>query len=388
VRAHRQKEEALRLLSSPAIRLVTLTVTEGGYFTHPVTGELQDDHQALRLDLEQPHSPDTMLGLLAEALNRRRQTGIAPFTLLSCDNLQHNGAVLKRVLCSFCDLRDPKLGAWVEREVSFPNSVVDRITPMTTDEDIQNVAERFNIVSGWPVIAEPYRQWVIEDRFPMGRPAWDRLDPESGILLTGDVTGYEVMKMRLLNGGHSALAYLGLLLQYRRTDEVMKDGLMSRFLARYFEEVSPLVPQLPGIDITRYKVQLIERFSNPFIGDQLARIAGDGSSKLTKWTMPSASELLKRGLPVDSLAMIVAAWFQYLGGQDELGKEIEIVDLQRGWLKEIVSATDGLKAFLCQESLFMEDLRQSRSFQSAVVRYVHDLQTGGVQQTLGAFLAT
>lgn len=227
VRAHEEKEEALKILSSPAIRLVTLTVTEGGYFTNPATGRFDEHHRALRQDLQHPHTPDTMLGILAEALDRRRQAGIAPFTLLSCDNVQHNGDVLRHVLSSFVTLRDAKLGAWVEREVSFPNSMVDRITPATTHQDVETTAERFGIEAGWPVITEPFRQWVIEDRFPNGRPPWDHLGPDVGILLTTDVTGYKLMKMRLLNGGHSALAYLGLLLQHETIDAVMKDRLIA-----------------------------------------------------------------------------------------------------------------------------------------------------------------
>ncbi|MBV9282814.1 MAG: mannitol dehydrogenase family protein, partial [Chloroflexi bacterium] len=244
--APEQPDAVLEALASPATRLVTLTITEGGYNVDEITGRFETGNAAVQADLRRPGRPATVFGYLVEALDRRRRAGTAPFSVVSCDNVHANGHVTRTALVAFARLRDDALANWVERHVAFPNSMVDRITPQTTDAERELVAREFGIRDRWPVVAEPFRQWVLEDVFSDGRPALERV----GVQLVTDVLPYETMKMRLLNGSHVAMGYLGALAGYRTVDAVMADPVFCAFIERQMrEEVAPLLPPVPGIDL-------------------------------------------------------------------------------------------------------------------------------------------
>jgi len=305
--------EVIQRMAAPECRIVSLTITEGGYFVNQGTGEFDDQHPDIRHDLASPHAPRTAFGLIAEALEQREARGLDPFTVQSCDNLQGNGDVARRMLLAFLERRDPDLREWVEEEGSFPNAMVDRIVPQTTDEHRTLVREKIGIADGWPVVCEPFLQWVIEDRFPLGRPPWER----AGAQLVPDVHPYEMMKIRLLNGGHQALCYIGMLLGLRFSDEAMNDADVRRLLERFHAEVRPLLPPVPGIDLDAYQRTLYERFANPVLRDQLARIGTEGSARIPKFVLPSVADVLQRGGSMTALAFTVAAWFRYLAAEDD-----------------------------------------------------------------------
>jgi mannitol 2-dehydrogenase len=303
----------IQRMAAPECKIVSLTITEGGYFVDPGTGELDEGDPDIRHDLGSPHAPRTAFGLMAEALEEREQRGLDPFTIQSCDNLQGNGQVARRTFLAFLDRRNPDLREWVEEDGSFPNAMVDRITPRTTDEDRALVRNRFGIDDGWPVVCEPFRQWVIEDRFPLGRPAWER----AGAQLVADVHPFEMMKIRLLNGGHQAICWPGLLLGHRYTDDAMGDPDVRKLLERFHAEVTPHLPAVPGIDLVQYRRTLADRFSNPVLRDQLARIAADGSDRMPKFVLPSILDALARGGSVRALVFAVAAWFRVLAADTD-----------------------------------------------------------------------
>jgi mannitol 2-dehydrogenase len=319
-------EAVIERMADERTRIVSLTVTEGGYNISPVTGAFDATHPDIAHDLEPGVLPRTSFGLITEALNRRRQRGLAPFTVVSCDNIQHNGEVARRSFSAFAALRDPGLGAWMAEEVPFPSSMVDRITPATTDEDRAEVAERFGIDDGWPVVCEPFTQWVLEDRFSLGRPPLE----DVGVQVVDDVEPYELMKLRLLNATHQALCYPGHLAGYRLVHEAAQDPVFRDFLLAYMErEAIPTLRPVPGIDLRRYCADVIERCSNPAIRDTLARLAFDGSERLPKWLLPVIRENLAAGRDVRLSAAVVASWARYAEGVDEQGRPIEVVDSRR-----------------------------------------------------------
>lgn len=316
-------EAVLEKMAHAATRIVSLTITEGGYYINQGNGQFDADHADIVHDLAHPHAPRCSFGYLAEALRRRRQRGLAPFTVMSCDNLQNNGDVMRNMLLAFTALQDPGLSAWLEQHCAFPNSMVDRITPATTDEHRALARDKFGLADAWPVVTEPFLQWVIEDHFPGGRPAWELV----GAQMTQDVLPYEKMKLRLLNAGHQSLCYIGMLFGYQYAHEAMADaGIRQLFVDMMEIEVTPLLPEVAGIDLTDYKRTLVERFSNPTICDQLSRIGTEGSARIPKFVLPSIVEQLERGGPIKLLSFTVACWFRYLNGSDEQGRPMPIID--------------------------------------------------------------
>jgi mannitol-1-phosphate/altronate dehydrogenase len=323
----------LGMLSDPETRVVSLTITEGGYLVDDKTGIFDAEHPSVREDVD-PQHPKTVFGYLRAALDRRRQTGVAPFTIMSCDNLQGNGRVARTALLSFVRLGDDTLADWIERNVAFPNAMVDRITPQTTDADRAMVAESFGIADNWPVVTEPFKQWVLEDTFSTGRPPLE----EAGVQIVSDVHPYETMKLRLLNGAHQAMAYLGYLAGYRYVHEAMADPGLRRLIARMMdEEVTPLLPAVPGIDLAEYKRTLVERFLNPKIADTLARLAFGGSDRMPKFLLPSVVEALEQGRPHHALTLATAGWLRYLRGVDEQGAEIVLQDPRADELRSLAN---------------------------------------------------
>lgn len=370
-------------LADPAIRIVSLTITEGGYNINQATGEFDAAAPAVVRDLAHPDQPATVFGVVVEALRRRRKRGVSPFTVQSCDNVQGNGEVARRVFSAYASLHDPELGTWVHDSVAFPNSMVDRITPQTTETDVAEVSARYGVRDAWPVVAEPFTQWVIEDDFPLGRPAWERV----GAQLVDDVAPYESMKLRLLNAAHQAMAYFGHLMGYRWAHDAAADPLVTRLLRRYWtEEAIPTLGPAPGMDPATYTDSLLERFRNPAIKDTLARLATDASDRIPKWVVPVVRDRLAEGGSVGMSAAIVASWARYAEGVDERGEPIDIIDSRK---ERIVSAAsrqrDHPSAFIEDRELF-GDLAQDESFRSAYLRALDLLHERGASATLQTLL--
>ena len=303
--------------------------------------------------------------------------------MLSCDNVQHNGDVARQALLTFAGRRDPSLADWIAQHVTFPNSMVDRITPQTTDADRAMVRDEFGIEDAWPVVCEPFRQWVIEDKFCNGRPPLE----DAGAQMTSDVQPYELMKLRLLNAGHSALGYLGWLAGFRTIDHVASDPQFQTFLRRLWDdEVTPLLLPVPGIDLADYKATLLTRFANPRIGDQVARICLDGSAKMPKFLLPSIHEHLARGHVPRLLTLAVAGWFRYLSGTDEQGRPIPIEDPMAATLQERAQAGGpDPRPLLALRGVF-GDLGDNPHFVSALEAALRRLYSEGTRATLTASL--
>lgn len=313
----------LEKLASPDTKIVSLTITEGGYNFDRVTGEFMAQTPAVAADLEPGAVPSTAFGYIIEGLRLRRERGIAPFTVQSCDNIQANGEVAKKMFTAYAKLKDAELGAWVEANVHFPNSMVDRITPVTSAEDIAEVPTITGLEDKWPVVAEPFFQWVIDDEFSLGRPPLE----EAGVQMVKDVMPYELMKLRLLNASHQGLTYFGYLSGYRYAHEATTDPAIAKFLLKYMEEeATPTLLPVPGVDLDAYRHMLIERFSNPEVKDTLARLCAESSDRIPKWLVPVINERLAQGGDVTLSAAIVASWARYAEGVDEEGEPINVVD--------------------------------------------------------------
>ena len=372
-------------MADPATRIVSLTVTEGGYNVHPVTGEFDADNPAIQADLRPGATPATTFGLITEALVRRRARGVAPFTIMSCDNIQGNGHVAAKMFRAFARLRDPELGEWVAQSVPFPNSMVDRITPVTTDEDRAQVAERFGVTDGWPVVCEPFTQWVLEDHFSLGRPAVE----EVGVQVVADVEPYELMKLRLLNASHQAMCYFGYLAGYRLVHEVAQDPLFANFLLAYMDrEATPTLAPVPGVDLEAYKHKLIERFSNAAVRDTVARLCAESSDRIPKWLLPVIRENLAAGRDVSHAAAVVASWARYAEGVDEQGQPIKVVDRLADTLTQIAAQqrADPL-AFVANQELF-GDLVDHPRFTEPYLRTLESLHQRGARATLESLVGS
>lgn len=315
-------EAVLRALADPRTRIVTLTITGAGYLVDDA-GRFQEDDPDVQHDLASPLRPCTVTGYLTEALDRRRRAGDAPFTVLSCDNLPDSGAAARTAVVAHAALRDPALAAWIEQNVTFPSGMVDRITPETSPQMRDVIEETVGIADRWPVVTEPFSQWVVEDAFCNGRPPLERV----GVQFVDDVGPYRLIKTRMLNGGHCALGYLGTLAGHTRTDEAMADPVVRAIVERMLgEEVQPLMPRVLGVDLAEYRRTTLERFANPAIGDTLARLCRRGSVKMPSYLLPSLREAREQGRPQPMLVLAVAAWLLYLRGADLAGRPIEVVD--------------------------------------------------------------
>jgi mannitol 2-dehydrogenase len=372
-------DAVIEKMAAGSTRIVSLTVTEGGYNIHHVTGEFDATNPDVAHDLQPGAAPCTTFGLITEALRRRRERGIAPFTVMSCDNLEGNGHLAKRVFSAFARLRDPGLGAWVEREVRFPNSMVDRITPVTTDDDRAQIRGRFGIDDRWPVVCEPFTQWVLEDSFGDGRPPYE----QAGVQIVDDVGPYELMKLRLLNAGHQALCYFGYLCGYRLVHEAAHDPLFQTFLLGYMdEEATPTLEPVPGVDLDVYKRTLIERFGNPEVRDTIARLCAESSDRIPKWLLPVIRHQLESGGEIRRSAAVVASWARYAEGVDEQGEPIEVVDR----LKPILMASarrqrEDPGAFISNREIF-GDLADDERFAGAFRSAWDSLHDRGARATL------
>jgi mannitol 2-dehydrogenase len=377
-------EVVIEKMASPEIRIVTLTVTEKGYCVDQVTGEFDKGHPDIVHDLENPKTPVSVIGYLAEGLNRRYLKGIGPFTVLSCDNLQGNGDVVRKMVLEFTARLDPNLSEWISANCAFPNSMVDRITPVTTDGDRSMLREQYGLEDRWPVVCEPFRQWVIEDKFCTDRPNWEAV----GVQMTSDVHPYEKIKIRLLNSSHSAMAYLGYLAGYRYIHEVAADQEFREFILGIMKkEVAPLLDKVPGMDLSEYQQTLLTRFANPAIGDQIARIAMDGSQKFPKFMFPSVREQLERGGPIRGQCLAIAGWIRYLQGIDEQREPIKIDDPIADKLKSYAQmGGPNPRKILSISDVFGEDLPKSSIFVGQLEEALQCLYTKGARATLRDYL--
>jgi mannitol 2-dehydrogenase len=370
-------EAVIERMADPATRIVSLTVTEGGYNFHAVTGRFDEDDPGVRHDLEPGAVPRTTFGLVTEALVRRRERGVAPFAIVSCDNIQGNGHMARSSFSAFAALRDPELGTWVSEQVHFPNSMVDRITPVTTDDDRTELAERFGVEDGWPVVCEPFTQWVLED-FEERPPLED-----AGVQVVDDVEPYELMKLRLLNASHQGVAYFGYLAGYRLVHDACQDPLFATFLLAYMDsEATPTLQPVPGIDLGEYKHELITRFSNPQVRDTIPRLCAESSDRIPKWLLPVIRHNLENGGQVELATAIVASWARYAEGVDEDGNPIDVVDRKKDTLMAAAreQRSDPL-AFVRNREIF-GDLVDDDRFTTPYLATLDSLHRKGARATL------
>ncbi|WP_072804724.1 mannitol dehydrogenase family protein [Rhodococcoides yunnanense] len=377
-------EAVIEKMAAETTRIVSLTITEGGYNFSATTGEFDADNPAVAADLEDGSIPSTTFGLVTEALARRRNRGLKPFTVMSCDNIEGNGHIAQSTFTAFARLKDPALAEWITTEGAFPNSMVDRITPVTTPEVIEELSERYAIDDAWPVAGEPFTQWVLEDNFTLGRPRFE----DVGVQIVDDVAPYELMKLRLLNASHQALAYFGYLSGYRLVHEAAQDSLFAEFLLAYMDnEATPTLRPVPGIDLDAYKKTLIERFSNPEIRDTVARLCAESSDRIPKWLLPVIEKNLESGGDITLSVAVVASWARYAEGVDEQGQPIEIVDQLADTLIPIAKTQhEDPTAFIANRAVF-GDLVDNERFVDEYTAQLESLHSRGARATLQALRA-
>ena len=372
-------------LADPAIRIVSLTITEGGYFIDPASGKFNPKHPDIISDAANIKSPKTVFGLILAGLIRRREDGLAPFTVMSCDNIPHNGHVTSDGVVGLAKLVDPALAAWVEANVAFPNGMVDRITPATTDRERTILKEQFGVEDSWPVFCEPFKQWVLEDNFPAGRPALEKV----GVQFVKDVSPFELMKIRILNGGHATIAYPAGLMDIHFVHEAMENELVRGFLGKLErEEIVPTVPPVPDTNLQDY-YQLIERrFSNPKIGDTIRRLCLDGSNRQPKFIIPTIADRLKAGKGVDGLALESALWCRYCFGTTDSGAVIEPNDPNWDRMQATArKAKDDPTVWLGMADIY-GDVGKSTVFAEAFARQLAALWANGTKATLTSYIGS
>jgi mannitol 2-dehydrogenase len=370
-------------LTHPGIRIVSLTVTEGGYFVDAATGRFDASHPQIAADAAAPEAPRTVFGHMLRALATRRAAGVAPFTVLSCDNVPHNGAVTQAALAGLADVSDPALAAWVRAEVACPNGMVDRIAPATGERERRILREDFGIEDAWPVFCEDFAQWVLEDRFPGGRPALEQV----GVTFVGDVTPFETMKIRILNGGHAVIAYPSGLMDIEFVHEAMGDPLVAGFLDRVErEEILPVVPPVPDTDLDDYLATIKARFANPKIGDTVRRLSLDGSNRQPKFIVPSVRDRLAGGGGVEGLALASALWCRYCAGTTDSGRAIAPND--PAWDSLTARATEARadpRAWLAMREVY-GDVADAAPFREAFARHLAALWADGTDAVLRCYL--
>ena len=368
-------------MADPGIRIVALTITEGGYFTGLGTGAFDPDHPDILHDVDHPAAPRTAFGAIVAALKRRRDSGHGPFTVQSCDNLQANGTITRQAVVGLARLSDPELADWIEQHCSFPNSMVDCIVPATGPKEIA-LAARLGVADAAPVTHENYRQWVIEDNFCAGRPDWDRV----GAIFTDDVHGFETMKIRILNAGHQIVANAGELLSLETIADCMADpALLSFFRKVQREEIAPYVKPVPGIVPDDY-VNLVEtRFANPEIGDTTRRVAFDGSSRHAGFVLPVLRDALATGGPIEGLSLVEALWARMCAGVREDGSVIEPNDPQwNGLIEAALAARDDPQAWLSQRHIY-GDLAGMPRFSMAFGYWLRCIWQNGTDAAITAY---
>ena len=376
-------EALIAAMVDPHVKIVSLTVTEKGYCIDPATGRLDERHPDIRHDVANPDQPKSAPGYILAALHRRRTLGLKPFTVMSCDNLPSNGEKLHAILTKLAGLRNAEFARFIETEVACPSTMIDRIVPQTTDEDRAVAQEALQLEDAWPIATEPFTQWVIEDRFPEGRPAWEKFGAE----LVADVAPYEAMKLKLLNASHTSLAFLGSLAGYRTVADAMNDRVIGDFIARFMaEDVTPVLTIPPGADVKAYATSLVERFCNPSLKHRLEQIASDSSQKIPQRLLGTARDRLAKGLPLGRVAFGLAGFARYILGRDERGGPLTFKDPMAESLRHsLLAAGDDpeaiIRALLAFTTIFGE-LGQEPQFVKPVIQALKTLQSRGVSASL------
>ncbi len=338
-------------MASPDTKIVSLTITEGGYNYDPNTGDFNFSNRDVLHELQHPDDPRTVYGFLTAALKKRQDQGLPPFTILSCDNIEHNGDMTRKMLLAFAQKQNKELADWISKEVRFPNTMVDRITPVTTNEDVEYLKNSYGVLDAWPVSCEPFKQWIVEDKFSNGRPSLEKV----GVQFVKDVSPYEKMKLRLLNAGHSVLGILGAIQGHDTIDDCMRDPIFQKFMRAFMDkEASPVLDAVPGIDLTEYKNSLEERFANPNLKDKVSRICSESSAKMPKFLIPTLLENLNSGGSIAFATMVLAAWCYYSDKALSInGMPIEVIDEQHEILnKAAKNTTSDTLSFIRLESIF------------------------------------
>ncbi|MBU1307204.1 MAG: mannitol dehydrogenase family protein [Alphaproteobacteria bacterium] len=370
-------------LADPAVRIVSLTITEGGYYIDPASQKFDPSHPDIAFDAAHMDAPKTAFGLILAGLLRRRADGTVPFTVMSCDNIPGNGHVTENAVIGLANLVDPAIASWVKANVAFPNGMVDRITPATSDREIKLLADNFGIDDNWPVFCESFRQWVLEDNFPAGRPALEKV----GVQFVPDVAPYEHMKIRILNGGHATIAYPAGLMDIHFVHEAMEDPLVSAFLAKVErDEIIPVVPPVPDTNLNDYFALCESRFANPKIGDTIRRLALDGSNRQPKFIVPSALDRVTAGQSVTGLALVSALWCRYCFGTTDSGAAIAPND--PSWDRLTAQsrlAKDDPKAWLAMADIYGE-LAGKAAFVAAFTHALSTLWSIGTRAALQRYL--
>ncbi|KAF9890597.1 hypothetical protein FE257_005728 [Aspergillus nanangensis] len=376
-------EAVIAKMAHPDTHIVSLSITESGYYYNKNTHELQVDHPDIQSDLANEKIPRTTFGFLYAALERRYKQGLRPFTVISCDNIQKNGSIARLVLESLAYLRNPNVAKWISEQGSFPNTMVDRITPQTSAADRKDLADNFGIEDAWPVVTEPFKQWVIEDQFSEGRPPFEKVGIQ--IVDIHTVEQFEKHKLRLLNASHSAIGYPGQLAGFLYVHEVMENAFFRRFIWQMVQgEVKPLLSEIPSSDvgIDEYCSILIDRFSNPTIMDQLSRVCLNASGKIPQFIIPSISEAIRVGGPLRRLCFVLAAWFRYIDGIDDHGRTFDVDDPMCAELQAATSP-DGLLGI---KTLFGDDLRSEGRFLQEITTAMQDIGQVGVMRALPKYI--
>jgi mannitol 2-dehydrogenase len=353
-------EAVIELIAAPSTRIVSMTITEGGY-------SISDA------------GPDSVFGLVTTALARRKDRGIPSPTIVSCDNIEGNGDVAREAFTTYAERTQPELADWMKANTRFPNSMVDRITPVTSPDVIEYLSTEFRVDDQWPVAAEPFTAWVLEDDFPAGRPAYE----DVGVLLVEDVTPYELMKLRLLNAGHQALCYFAYLSGYRMVADAAGDPLFAEFLLEYMDsEATPTLLPVPGIDLPAFKQTAIERFANPSVRDTIVRLCFGSSDRIPQWLVPVIKDNLESGEPIRLSAATVASWARYAEGVDEQGEAIDVQDqLAESLVPLAKSQLENPTAFIDNVALF-GNLGKERRFVDAYLWALNSLHEVGARATL------
>ena len=382
-----EQEKILEKIASKDIKIITLTITEGGYNIDRQTGEFMLDNAQVAHDLQNPLQPQTAFGYVAEGLRRRKAAGNGPITILSCDNLQHNGNTARKAFMTFVEAQDAELAAWMKENVTFPNSMVDRITPATRPEDIKRLNEQNGTHDEAPVYCEDFIQWVVEDNFVAGRPQWKTV----GAQMTDDVTAFENMKLSLLNASHTLLSYPSFLSGYRKVDAAMHDERIAKLVRAFMDEdITPYVPAPADTDLEEYKQTLVERFGNRMVSDQVARLCFDGASKFPVYVMPNLEKMIaddtsgkRTDVELKRVAYLFAAYRHYLKYKvDDNGDAFEVAD---PWLTaedwKLIESDNAID-FLGVSAFTSTDLKAAPHFVTLYQKMVEDVKAKGAMKVL------
>ncbi|WP_446027696.1 mannitol dehydrogenase family protein [Lelliottia amnigena] len=371
----------IKKFCEPQVAIVSLTITEKGYCIDPATGKLDTQNARILHDLENPTEPHSAPGILVEALHRRRERGLTPFTVLSCDNIPDNGHVVKNAVLGMAEKRSPELAKWIETHVSFPGTMVDRIVPAATEVSLAEITQELGVEDPCAISCEPFIQWVIEDNFVAGRPEWEI----AGVQMVQDVLPWEQMKLRMLNGSHSFLAYLGYLAGFAHVSDCMQDDAFREAARRLMLDEQAPTLRITDVDLTAYADSLIDRFANPALQHRTWQIAMDGSQKLPQRMLEGVRVHLQRESAWPLLALGIAGWMRYVSGVDDAGNTIDVRDPLSEKIRAIVetsSEKDRVKALLALSEIFGSDLPQHAQFVDAITDAYQRIVERGARQAV------